>query len=77
MPVATGSRMSLDWTASARLTVVDSYLEGDVLTALQRRTERRLAQRLGGLRPEEAAVLALLQQRLRREADRDAARRAA
>jgi DNA topoisomerase-1 len=50
--------------------VIDAYLEGGVVQSLQHRTEHRLTQRLAGLKPEEAAVLALLQQRLRRESER-------
>jgi DNA topoisomerase-1 len=44
--------------------VVDAYLEGTMREALQRRAERRLAEGLHELTSEEAAVLALLQQRL-------------
>jgi DNA topoisomerase-1 len=56
--------------------VLDAYLDGLVLSSLRKRTEQRLVESLPGLRPEEAAVLALLQQRLKREAD-SPARRAA
>lgn len=49
--------------------VIDAYLDGRVLSSLRRRTEERLAHGLRGLRPEEAAVLALLQQRLKRQAE--------
>ncbi|HEV8676882.1 MAG TPA: DNA topoisomerase IB [Methylomirabilota bacterium] len=48
--------------------VVDAYLEGGPAEALQRRVERDLARSLRGLRPEEAAVLALLRSRLARQA---------
>jgi DNA topoisomerase-1 len=57
--------------------VIDSYLDGLVLSSLRKRAEQRLVESLPGLRPEEAAVLALLQQRLKREAGSSEARRAA
>ena len=50
--------------------VVACYLDGSLLGLLQGRVEQVLREDLAGLRSEEAAVLALLQQRLRREADR-------
>ena len=40
------------------------------MEALQQRTEQELNKKLHSLQPEEAAVLALLQQRLKREAGR-------
>jgi DNA topoisomerase I len=48
--------------------VIDSYLEGSMRTALKRRAETALSQDLRALRPQEAAVLGLLQQRLQRAA---------
>jgi DNA topoisomerase-1 len=57
--------------------IIDSYLDGLVLSSLRKRAEQRLVESLPGLRPEEAAVLALLQQRLKREAGSSEARRAA
>jgi DNA topoisomerase-1 len=45
--------------------VIESYLDGTMLTALRRRAQQELKEDLHALRPEEAAVLALLQQRLR------------
>jgi DNA topoisomerase-1 len=51
--------------------VIDSYLEGTMIDTLQQRAEREMVDSLGDLRPEEAAVLALLQQRLARERERD------
>jgi DNA topoisomerase I len=48
--------------------VIESYLEGTMAEALQHRAEDRLAKSLHGMRAEEAAVLALLQERLKREA---------
>lgn len=47
--------------------VLDAYLEGTVLEALRERSERELTEDLHALQPEEAAVLAMLQQRLRHE----------
>jgi DNA topoisomerase-1 len=44
--------------------VLESYLDGTMLEALRRRAKRQLQEDLHELRPEEAAVLALLQQRL-------------
>ncbi|MDQ6604809.1 MAG: DNA topoisomerase IB [Chloroflexota bacterium] len=47
--------------------VLDGYLEGAMLEALKQRTEQEIADGLHGLKPEEAAVLAFLQQRLTQE----------
>jgi DNA topoisomerase-1 len=44
--------------------VLEAYLEGSVLEALRARTEQELVGDLHALQPEEAAVLAMLQQRL-------------
>ena len=55
--------------------VIDSYLEGSLLDTLQQRVEQEIAEGLEKLEPEEAAVLTLLQQRLEREEEQDAARR--
>jgi DNA topoisomerase-1 len=44
--------------------VLDAYLDGTMLHALQLRTREELVNDIHALRPEEAAVLALLQQRL-------------
>jgi DNA topoisomerase-1 len=44
--------------------IMESYLEGSMLDALQRRAEKGLMEDMHDLNPEEAAVLALLQQRL-------------
>ena len=57
--------------------VIDAYLEGSMIDTLQQRAERAMARSLAHLRPEEAAVLALLQQRLARERVQDKARRPA
>ncbi len=52
--------------------VLDAYLDGAELAALRTRAEQELTQDLHALQPEEAAVLALLQQRLEREAEQAA-----
>jgi DNA topoisomerase-1 len=49
--------------------VLDAYLDGSMLEALRDRTDRAMEESLGDLRPEEAAVMALLQNRLAREDD--------
>jgi DNA topoisomerase I len=57
--------------------IIDAYLDGSLVETLKARAERELASSLRGLRAEEAAVLALLQQRLAREADESPARKSA
>jgi len=52
--------------------VLDAYLEGSVLEALRERTEQHLSEDLHALQPEEAAVLAMLQQRLKHEQENPA-----
>jgi DNA topoisomerase-1 len=52
--------------------VLDAYLDGTMLRTLKRRADRALSSRLSRLRPEEAAVLAFLQARLRSEVGRRA-----
>lgn len=47
--------------------VIDSYLDGTMLQALKQRTKQEMVSSLHDLKPEEAAVMALLQQRLARE----------
>ena len=47
--------------------VLDAYLDGSLIHTLRRRAEAELAEGLGNLEPEEAAVLAFLQQRLARD----------
>jgi DNA topoisomerase I len=47
--------------------VLNAYLEGSVLTALKQEAESELKRKLGKLSPEEAAVLSLIQSRLKRE----------
>jgi DNA topoisomerase I len=56
-------------------TVIDAYLEGDLLRQTRQEAERALSERLRQLSPEEAAVLALLRHRLSDE-ERRATRRA-
>ena len=50
--------------------VLDAYLDGAVLETLRERTEQELTEDLHALQPEEAAVLAMLQQRLTHEQER-------
>jgi DNA topoisomerase-1 len=47
--------------------VIDAYLDRSLVKLLKRRTERELRERLRHVSPEEAAVLALLQQRMERD----------
>jgi DNA topoisomerase-1 len=47
--------------------VIDSYLDRSLVKLLKRKTESTLRRSLGSLSPEEAAVLALLQQRMERD----------
>jgi DNA topoisomerase-1 len=44
--------------------ILDSYLDGSMLETMKKNAERELVQKVGRLPSEEAAVLALLQQRL-------------
>lgn len=57
--------------------IIDAYLEGTVLEALRTRTEKELVDELHDLQPEEAAVLAMLQQRLQREGEQPAVKKRA
>jgi DNA topoisomerase-1 len=47
--------------------VLDTYLEGELARQLQNELEKTLAANLHSLKPEEAAVMAVLQQRLHRQ----------
>jgi DNA topoisomerase-1 len=47
--------------------VLDSYMDGTMVEGLLARAEEKLAEDLHDLEPEEAAVLAMLQQRLSRD----------
>jgi DNA topoisomerase-1 len=49
--------------------IIESYLDGTMLTALQKKAKQKLVDDIHTLTPEEAAVLALLQQRLQGSAD--------
>ena len=49
--------------------VIEAYLEGSMLDLLRHKAESELVDSLADLRPEEAAVMALLHQRLAREAE--------
>ncbi|HXF16817.1 MAG TPA: DNA topoisomerase IB [Burkholderiales bacterium] len=55
--------------------IMESYLEGSMLETLKHRAEEKLVHELQDLNAEEAAVLALLQQRLQREQRKPASRR--
>jgi DNA topoisomerase-1 len=55
--------------------VLDAYLDGAVQDAMRARAEQVLSEDLHALAPEEAAVLALLQQRLQKPAPARAAGR--
>jgi len=46
--------------------VLESYVEGSLIETLKRKTEAKLTQGVKSLKPEEAMVLTLLQQRLKR-----------
>jgi DNA topoisomerase-1 len=50
--------------------IIESYLDGTFLNALKERTRDELERSSADLRPEEASVMALLQQRLEAEAER-------
>jgi DNA topoisomerase-1 len=50
--------------------VLDSYLDGTMIDALQQRVAQEFADSLKDLRPEEAAVLGLLMRRLAQEGER-------
>ena len=52
--------------------IIGAYLDGSMLKTLQQRAEAEISEGLGKLRPEESAVVALLQQRLKQEVDEDA-----
>src|SRR6185437_15244130 len=56
--------------------VLDAYLDGSLIHTLRKKVEKEMVEALGELRPEEAAVLAVLQQRLKREEQRGKAARA-
>jgi DNA topoisomerase-1 len=57
--------------------VFNAYLDGSLIETLRAQTESELASSLRGLRAEEAAVLAFLQRRLAREAQKQPARKSA
>ena len=44
--------------------VIEAYFDGDMLSSMQQQVEEELSGDLSGLKPEEAAVLGLLQQKL-------------
>ena len=49
--------------------VINTYLDGTLLQTLSRKVKKVMTESLSKLRPEEAAVMALLQQRLKRDAE--------
>jgi DNA topoisomerase-1 len=51
--------------------ILDSYLDGTLVATLKQRAGQEMANSLKGLRSEEAAVLAFLQERLAREGEED------
>jgi DNA topoisomerase-1 len=53
--------------------VINAYLDGSLLDTLRQRVEKEIAGSLADLPPEEAAVLAFLQERLKHEAERSRA----
>ncbi len=57
--------------------VIDSYMDGTMLEVLQQKAEKELGSTLRGLRPEEGAILAFLQRRLKTEAAKMTKNRAA
>jgi DNA topoisomerase I len=44
--------------------IIDGYLDGTIAKVLKRRAEKKLREEIASMRPEEAAVIAFLQQRL-------------
>jgi DNA topoisomerase-1 len=50
-------------------TILETYLDGNLSRMLEKQAGAKLARDLKSLRPEEAMVLSLLQQRLRRQAN--------
>jgi DNA topoisomerase-1 len=48
--------------------ILDSYLDGQLARSLKRQLEQKLKRSLRSLKPEEAAVMALLQERLKKSA---------
>jgi DNA topoisomerase-1 len=50
-------------------TILETYLDGNLSRMLEKQAGAKLARELKSLRPEEAMVLSLLQQRLRRQAN--------
>jgi DNA topoisomerase I len=55
--------------------VLEAYLDGSMIDSLRQRADQEMKKSLGDLKPEEAAVLALLQNRLTREGEPRQARR--
>ena len=53
--------------------IIESYMDGSLAHTLQQRAEQQLEESIGDLSGEEAAVMALLQQRLAQTAQGEAA----
>jgi DNA topoisomerase-1 len=53
--------------------VLDAYLDGSLVQTLRQKVEKEISESLSSLRPEEAAVLAFLPERLKQEAEVDRA----
>ena len=51
--------------------VINAYMDGTLIETLKQRAEKQLSESLSSLRPQEAAVLGLLQQRLALETKRN------
>jgi DNA topoisomerase-1 len=56
--------------------VLTSYLDGNLMLEIKSEVESELREELSALKPEEAAVLAMLRNRLARETDPDTPRSA-
>ena len=56
--------------------VLNSYLDGNLVLELKSKAENELRSTLGSLKPQEAAVLAMLRSRLAKEAGRSGQQRA-
>jgi DNA topoisomerase I len=64
MPPCALTQLVLKGAASARSKIISSYVEGSLLLEVKKEVEAELRDDLAGLKPEEAAVLSLLQARL-------------
>jgi DNA topoisomerase-1 len=53
--------------------VIESYLDGAMAKSLKKQAEQKMKRSLGNMRPQEAAILALLQERLKHEVSHNGA----